>query len=58
MNNNAKYSKANIKCKYTIYNDIYCIIFMNNNNKIVDLEIPIINTINIGSSEPAIKFIS
>ena len=29
-----------------------------NNNKIVDLEIPVINTINIGSSEPAIKFIS
>ena len=58
INNNAKYSKSTTKAKYTIYDNIYCIILMDENDKIIGLDIPIINNISIGNTEPIIKFIS
>ena len=57
MSKNAEYSKEDIVTRYTIYDNIYCILLIKD-SKIIDLEIPYIGTTSAGSSEPTIKFIS
>lgn len=56
LNNNAKHDLKNLKVKYTIYDNIYCIIFIND-NKIIRVAMPIIGTDSLSSSEPILKFI-
>lgn len=56
INNNSKHDHKSIKSRYTIYDNIYCIILIRD-EKIIGLYIPIIASDSYSDSEPIIKFI-